>query len=127
MSDATTDGVRVRVRSEYRPDRSNPLKRQWFFAYTVRITNEGTRTVQLISRHWIITDAHGKVEEVRGPGVVGEQPVLRPGTSFEYTSGCPLTTDFGTMHGSYRMRAADGAEFDATVAPFRLAVPHAVN
>jgi ApaG protein len=127
VSDTTTEGIRVRVRSEYRPERSNPSRKQYFFAYTVRILNEGTRTVQLISRHWVITDANGHVEEVRGPGVVGEQPVLRPGTAFEYTSGCPLPTEFGTMHGTYQMRVTDGAEFDAVIAPFRLAFPHAVN
>lgn len=127
MSDATTQGIRVRVRSEYRPERSQPVRKQYFFSYTVRISNEGAKTVQLISRHWVITDANGKVEEVRGPGVVGEQPVLRPGASFEYTSGCPLGTEFGTMHGTYQMRSTDGVEFDAEVAPFRLALPHAVN
>lgn len=127
VSEAVTQGIRVKVRSEYRAERSNPARKQFFFAYTVRIYNEGQATVQLISRHWIITDAHGHVEEVRGPGVVGEQPVLRPGTSFEYTSGCPLSTEFGTMHGTYQMRESEGAEFDAVIAPFRLAFPHAVN
>lgn len=127
VSEALTEAIRITVRAEYRPERSNPAKRQFFFAYTVRIRNEGNRTVQLVSRHWHITDAHGRVEEVRGAGVVGEQPVLRPGASFEYTSGCPLSTDFGTMHGTYQMRTADGSEFDAVIAPFRLALPHAVN
>ncbi|MBI5498087.1 MAG: Co2+/Mg2+ efflux protein ApaG [Deltaproteobacteria bacterium] len=127
MSEAVTQGIRVRVRSEYRPERSHPARKQYFFAYTVRILNESERTVQLVARHWIITDAHGRAEEVRGPGVVGEQPVLRPGGSFEYTSGCPLPTEFGTMHGTYQMRCTDGAEFDAVIAPFRLALPNAVN
>lgn len=126
-SEAVTDGVSVRVRSEYRPERSNPTRRMFFFAYSVRIHNESPRTVQLISRHWVITDAHGKMEEVRGPGVVGEQPVLRPGAAFEYTSGCPLHTEFGTMHGTYLMRNADGTEFSAEIAPFRLAFPLAIN
>ncbi|MEW5849911.1 MAG: Co2+/Mg2+ efflux protein ApaG [Myxococcota bacterium] len=127
MSDAVTQGIRIQVRSEFRPERSKPERRIYFFAYTVRISNESNRTVQLISRHWIITNAHGHVEEVRGPGVVGEQPVLKPGASFEYTSGCPLPTEFGTMHGTYQMRATDGTEFDAVIAPFRLALPHAIN
>ena len=127
MSTAITQGVRIQVESEFRPERSNPRKRQYFFAYTVRVLNEGNRTVQLISRHWIITDAHGQVEEVQGPGVVGEQPILKPGSSFQYTSGCPLLTEFGSMHGTYQMRYSDGSTFDAVVAPFRLALPHAVQ
>src|SRR5262245_28008928 len=89
-SEALTRGIRVKVRSSYLPERSRPDQGQWMFIYTVRIANEGTRTVQLISRHWVITDGNGRVEEVRGPGVVGEQPILEPGESFEYTSGCPL-------------------------------------
>ena len=88
-SQATTRNIRVRVEAEYDPSRSSPQQNQWFFLYTVEIANQGTETVQLISRHWIITDAMGKVEEVRGPGVVGNQPVLAPGQSFKYTSGCP--------------------------------------
>jgi ApaG protein len=127
VSEALTQGIRIKVRTEYRAERSNPTRKVFFFAYTVRIHNEGPKTVQLISRHWVITDANGHEEEVKGPGVVGEQPVLRPGGSFEYTSGCPLPTEFGTMHGTYQMRGADGAEFDAVIAPFRLAFPHAVN
>jgi len=84
-------------------------------------------TVQLLSRHWIITDATGHVEEVRGPGVVGEQPVLGPGQFFEYTSGCPLTTPFGSMHGTYQMTSAEGARFDAVIASFTLSEPHALH
>ena len=99
----------------------------WFFAYTVHVSNEGTETAELVSRHWVITDATGRVEEVRGPGVIGEQPVLEPGASFEYTSACPLPTSFGTMHGSYQMLTRDGQTFDAEIAPFTLAEPHAVN
>jgi ApaG protein len=96
--------------------------------YTVRISNEGAATVQLISRHWVITDETGKVEEVRGPGVVGEQPVLQPGQSFEYTSGCPLTTPFGTMHGEYQMvDISSGEQFDAQIAPFTLSEPHVLH
>ncbi len=128
-SEAITNGIRVRVTSQYIPDHpgQDGRERQWFFAYTVRITNEGLDTVQLLSRHWIITDANGHIEEVRGPGVVGAQPVLAPGESFEYTSGCPLRTPFGTMTGSYLMVSDSGVEFDAEIAPFALNVPYAMN
>ena len=100
---------------------------QWFFLYTVTISNESDAVVQLISRHWIITDGYGDVEEVKGPGVVGEQPVLEPGQAFQYTSGCPLPTEFGTMHGTYQMATSDGDSFDAEIAPFTLSRPHAVH
>ena len=128
-SEAITNGIRIRVVSQYLPDHaaSEPRDRQWFFTYTVRISNEGLDTVQLVSRHWQITDANGHMEEVRGPGVVGAQPVLAPGESFEYTSGCPLRTAFGTMKGAYQMVSDDGQEFDAEIAPFALNVPYAVN
>lgn len=126
-SEAMTQGVRVRVRAQFDPTRSRPQQQQWFFLYTIQIANEGSTTVQLISRHWIITDANGKVEEVRGPGVVGEQPVLAPGQSFEYTSGCPLTTPFGTMHGTYQMVTKSGERFDAEIAAFTLSEPHALH
>ena len=119
-SEAITNNIRVHVDSEYDPSRSNPDRNQWFFLYTVRIANEGRETVRLISRHWIITDAVGKVEEVRGPGVVGKQPVLAPGESFEYTSGCPLTLPFGTMHGTYQMVNDHSDEFEIEIAPFTL-------
>ena len=99
-SEAVTHGVRVSVRARFVPERSNPGDGEWFFAYSIEITNESDRTVQLLSRHWIITDADGKVEEVRGPGVVGQQPILGPGQSFEYTSACPLITSFGVMQGT---------------------------
>lgn len=126
-SDAVTNGIRVRVKARFDPSRSQPQQNQWFFLYTVTISNEGSVTTQLISRHWTITDANGKVEEVRGPGVVGEQPVLAPGQSFEYTSGCPLNTSFGTMHGTYQMITTKGERFDATIAPFTLSEPHALH
>jgi len=128
-SEAITNGIRVRVVSQYLPDHaaSEPRERQWFFTYTVRITNEGLDTVQLISRHWIITDGEARVQEVRGPGVVGEQPVLGPGEKFEYTSACPLPTAFGTMHGSYQMITLEGEAFDATIAPFSLSEPHTLH
>ncbi len=127
MSDATTRGVRVQVQPSYVPERSAPRQGQYFFAYRVRISNVGDETVQLVSRHWVITDGEGRVEHVRGPGVVGEQPVLAPGETFEYTSFCPLPTPIGSMHGSYQMVTADGARFDAEIAPFSLAVPTALN
>ena len=128
-SEAITNGIRVRVVSQYLPDHaaSEPRERQWFFTYTVRITNEGLDTVQLISRHWIITDGNQHVEEVRGPGVVGETPILGPGQSFSYSSGCMLKTQFGTMHGTYQMVRTDGTRFDVDIAPFVLALPHAIN
>ena len=115
------------MKSRFVSERSSVDHGTWFFAYTVLITNEGTATVQLMNRHWIITNADGHVEEVRGPGVVGAQPVLQPGESFEYTSGCPLPTAFGTMHGSYQMVTEDGERFDADIAPFSLSMPYAVN
>jgi ApaG protein len=119
-SEALTRGIRVRVESEYDARQSHPAKKQWFFLYTVKIFNEGSETVQLLTRHWVITDGTGHVEEVRGPGVVGKQPTLRPGESFEYTSGCPLGTPFGIMEGSYQMMSEDGERFDARIAPFTL-------
>ncbi|HEY7862193.1 MAG TPA: Co2+/Mg2+ efflux protein ApaG [Thermoanaerobaculia bacterium] len=127
MSEAVTRGIRVEVESVFVEERSDPASSRWFFAYRVRISNEGSATAQLLSREWIITDAEGDVERVTGPGVVGEQPVLAPGESFEYTSFCPLGTAFGTMHGTYRMRLEDGGEFDAEIAPFELAAPGSVN
>ena len=127
MSEATTRGIRIQVQSRYVPERSEPDQRQWFFVYHVRISNEGTETARLVSRHWIITDANGHVEEVKGPGVVGKQPLLAPGEAFEYTSFCPLPTSFGTMHGTYQMVTNSGASFDAEVAQFSLAEPHAIN
>ena len=126
-SEATTQGIVVRVRSRYVPEQSDPDQGTWLFAYTVVISNAGKRVVQLVSRHWIITDANGHVEEVRGPGVVGAQPVLRPGESFEYTSACPLRTTFGTMHGSYQMVDESGDPFDVEIAAFSLNMPYAVN
>jgi ApaG protein len=127
VSTAVTQGVRVTVQSQYLPERSSPAGKTYVFAYTVRIVNEGTETAKLISRHWIITDGDGRVQEVRGDGVVGAQPVLRPGEHFEYTSGCALPTPRGTMHGTYQMRRDNGEMFDATIAPFALALPHSLN
>jgi ApaG protein len=127
MSDATTDGIRIQVRSLYLPERSSPAGGEYLFAYTVRISNVGEQTAQLLSREWIITDGDGREERVVGPGVVGQQPVLAPGQSFEYTSFCPLPTPVGSMHGTYQMVRPDGRSFDAQIAPFSLAVPTALN
>ena len=127
MSNAITNGIRVTVSSNYIPAQSAPKARRYVFAYTVRIANEGTEAAQLKSRHWIITDGNGKVEQVRGPGVVGEQPMLRPGEHFEYTSGCVLETPRGSMEGTYQMVRSDGTEFDAAIAPFSLMLPYSLN
>lgn len=126
-SEAVTRGIRVRVDPQYDPRRSKPSAGHWFFLYTVTIENLADETIQLLTRHWIITDGSGEVEEVRGPGVVGEQPVLAPGESFQYTSGCPLTTDVGKMEGSYQMITTSGEPFDVEIAPFTLAAPGPVH
>lgn len=119
-SEALTHGVRINVECEYVPEQSDPQNQFYFFAYHIRITNEGSKTVQLLNRHWIITDGDGKVEEVKGPGVIGEQPVLEPGDSHQYSSCCPLKTPMGTMRGSYDMVYESGDHFDAEVAEFKL-------
>jgi ApaG protein len=126
-SSAVTEGIRVNVRSQYVADQSLPLMQRYVFAYTVRIANEGTEPAQLRTRHWIITDGANKVEEVKGPGVVGQTPYLRPGEHFEYTSGCVLQTPRGEMRGTYQMHRPDGRMFDALIAPFLLALPHSLN
>lgn len=128
MSNTLSHGVRILVRPRYVPEQSDPEKGQWLFAYHITIRNEGERPVQLLSRHWVITNGEGKVEEVRGPGVVGYQPLLQPGEEFQYTSGCPLDTPVGTMHGEFNMVVpGSGEKFDAAIEPFRLAVPSALN
>jgi ApaG protein len=127
MTDEVTEGIRVSVRAVYVPERSSPDQDHYFFAYTVRIQNEGTAPAQLISRHWIITDARGRVEHVKGPGVVGETPRLEPGDAFEYTSYCPLTTSSGAMRGSYQMKRDDGRAFDAAIGVFTLMATHMLN
>jgi ApaG protein len=126
-SEALTRDIRVSVTAEYAPDRSRPQQQRWFFLYTITIANESADTVQLLSRHWIITDGDGQVEEVRGPGVVGQQPVLSPGEAFTYTSGCPLTTPFGLMKGTYHMVTREGEPFDVAIAPFTLSEPYTVH
>lgn len=113
------------VRPAFVPEKSGPD--HWFFAYRIRVTNGGNERVQLQSRHWIITDANGHVEEVRGPGVVGEHPTLDPGEHFDYTSFCPLATPFGTMEGAFQMINAANETFDVRIAPFELAPPMSVH
>lgn len=126
-SDATTRGIRVEAQSFYVPERSSERENYFFFSYRIRISNVGSETAQILAREWVITDGNGQVQRVVGPGVVGEQPVLAPGASFEYTSFCPLSTPVGSMHGAYRMVSSEGERFDADIAPFTLAVPSAVN
>ena len=126
-SEATTRGIRIEVESAYLSGQSSPRDGHYLFAYHVRISNVGSETAQLVSREWIITSADGEVERVKGPGVVGETPVLPPGGAFEYTSYCPLKTTVGSMQGSYQMVTAGGEKFDANIAPFTLAIPNALN
>ena len=120
-SDTTTEGIRVRVAAEYLPDQSDPDRGQFLYAYRVVIENVGGVRARLLTRHWVIRDASGDQREVKGPGVVGEHPDLAPGESFEYMSACPLTSDWGTMEGTYRMRREDGEEFEAHIGRFFLA------
>ena len=127
MSDTTTNGIRVQVTTKFLPERSSPRAREYLFAYFIRITNVGSDTAQLISRHWVITNTEGEEEEVRGDGVVGNQPVLAPGGVHNYNSFCQLKTAVGTMHGEYTMVTPAGETFEARIAPFTLAVPNALN
>src|SRR5262249_32676367 len=127
VSNAVTRGIRVVVSSQYMAERSSPAAGQYAFAYTVRIANESSETAQLRSRHWIITDGDGKVQEVKGEGVVGAQPILRPGQAYEYTSWCMLATPHGSMRGTYQMVRESGEQFDAQIAPFPLALPYSLN
>ena len=122
-SEAVTRGIRVSVRARFSEQNSDAQARQWVFLYTITIRNEGSVRVQLLTRHWIITDANGEVEEVKGPGVVGKQPILEPGQGFEYTSACPLKTPFGSMHGTYQMLGANNETFDVQIAAFPLRMP----
>ena len=124
---ATTDGVTVRVSVSYLPEQSEPERGRWFWAYHIRLENEGTESVQLITRHWVITDGRGARHSVEGEGVVGEQPVIEPGASFDYVSGCPLATPSGAMQGSYQMVRADGAVFAVEIPRFSLFAPAVLN
>jgi ApaG protein len=127
MAEAKKYEIAIEVATQYMPEQSDPAEDRYFFAYTIKVANVGTIAAQLISRHWIITDADGKVEEVRGLGVVGHQPMLQPGEAFEYTSGCPLATPVGTMKGSYQMVAEDGTRFEAVISEFVLAMPRTLH
>ncbi len=119
--------IEVHVNTQYVDAQSAPAANRYVFAYTVTITNRGSVPARLLTRHWVITDANDKVQEVRGPGVVGEQPYLAPGTRFEYTSGTVLETPMGSMQGSYQMVADDGVEFDAEITPFLLSMPRTLH
>lgn len=127
MAEAKKYDIAIEVVTQYMPEQSDPEEDRYFFAYSITVTNVGSEPAQLVSRHWIITDADGKIEEVRGLGVVGHQPMLKPGESFEYTSGCPLATPVGTMKGSYQMVAEDGSRFDAPIPEFILAMPRTLH
>ena len=127
MSTTTTEGIRVTVKPAYWPERSSPEGGQFAFMYTVEIANEGTEVAQLRRRHWLITDANGRVEEVQGEGVVGKQPRLAPGERFEYTSWAMLRTPFGTMRGSYQMVRPGGRQFEARIAEFALTQRNALH
>ena len=120
-------GFIIQTQVNYLPDQSDELDNRFVFSYTISITNLGNIAAKLISRHWIITDAHHHVQEVRGQGVVGEQPLLKPNQSFEYTSGTVLTTQVGTMRGSYQMQAEDGTQFDVEIPLFVLSVPRVLH
>lgn len=124
---AVTSGIRVVVRSQFLSEQSDVRAGRYVFAYTIRISNESDRTVQLRSRHWRILHGNGKAEEVRGPGVVGKQPVIAPGAEFRYTSGCVLTTPHGTMQGTYDMTLDDGSVLEVQIPAFSLAAPHSLN
>ena len=127
MANQNQNDIKISANAFYLPDQSDEDNDQYVFAYTIKITNLGAAAVKLISRHWIITDSEGKVQEVRGVGVVGEQPELKPGESFEYTSGSSLETSVGTMRGTYQMQRADGSRFDATIPEFTLSVPRVLH
>jgi|TARA_B100000678_G_scaffold284132_1_gene285248 ApaG protein len=121
------DKINIKVEPRYIQERSEPIRSIYFFAYHITVSNQGEKAAQLITRYWHITDGNGQVEEVRGPGVVGEQPRIAPGESFEYTSFCPLPTPFGVMKGSFQMLRDDGTDFDAPISPFRLVAPEMMN
>jgi len=121
------DAIKVDVETAYLPDQSDPAAPRYVFAYTITIRNNGAVPATLVTRRWVITDANGKVREVSGEGVVGEQPCIQPGKSHRYSSGAVIETPVGTMQGSYQMMADDGQQFDAPIAPFRLAMPGVLN
>ena len=127
MNETDTNNIRVEVETRYIEDQSNPEQNSYVFAYTITIQNKGQQSAQLLTRHWVITDSNQKIQEVRGDGVVGEQPLLKPGEQFVYTSGTMLETAVGTMKGSYQMLADDGSEFDAAVDEFVLSTPRVLH
>ena len=127
MQDDPRYHIRVVVETEFLPEQSDPAARRWVFAYHISIHNDGLLGAKLLTRHWIITDGDERIQEVHGEGVIGEQPTLAPGQSFEYTSGCVLETRVGSMHGSYQMLAEDGSCFDAQIPAFTLAPPHSLH
>jgi ApaG protein len=127
MAESKKYEIAVSAVPQYIPDQSDPENERYVFAYTITIENTGSVAAQLISRHWIITDASDEVQEVRGLGVVGHQPLLKPGEKFEYTSGCQLNTPVGTMRGSYQMTAEDGKQFAAEIPAFTLAIPRVLH
>jgi len=127
FSEAVTHGIRVQVKSHYSEEHSNPDENHWFFLYSITIHNESPETVKLLRRNWTITDSNGKSQIVRGQGVVGEQPTLEPGQSFNYTSACPLKTEIGSMYGFYTLVTANGEEFQADIAPFTLSQATAIH
>lgn len=127
MSEADLNNIRVDVETRYIEDQSNPEQNYYVFAYTITIQNKGRQSAKLLTRHWVITDSNQKVQEVRGDGVVGEQPLLKPGEQFVYTSGTMLETAVGTMKGSYQMLADDGSHFDATIDEFVLSTPRVLH
>jgi len=127
MAESKRYEITVLPKVAFLADQSDPDKNHFVFAYTITVTNTGSVAAQLVSRHWIITDAEHRVQEVKGQGVVGQQPVLKPGESFEYTSGTSIPTAVGTMRGSYRMVAEDGLAFDVPIAPFTLSIPRTLH
>ena len=127
MTDSNLNNIQVNVQTRYIEDQSNPEKNYYIFAYTITIVNQGQQPAKLLTRHWVITDSNHKVQEVRGDGVIGEQPVLKPGEQFVYTSGTMLETSVGTMKGSYQMEADDGFQFDAMVEEFVLSTPRVLH
>jgi len=127
MADSLQNNIKVDVETRYIEEQSNPEQNYFVFAYTITIQNQGQQTAQLLTRHWVITDSNHKVQEVRGDGVVGEQPILKPGEQFVYTSGTMLETSVGTMKGSYQMESADGSKFDATIEEFVLSTPRILH
>lgn len=124
---SSSNQIDIEVQARFLPEQSEPEQQRYVFAYTVRLHNAGDQAAQLISRHWVITDGNQQVREVRGEGVVGEQPMMQPGAEYEYTSGAVLETETGTMHGSYQMRAADGTQFDAPIPAFLLSIPRVLH